>query len=153
MNKSTHLALAALGMAFFNLSSPLGASTPEGWTSDFTSAQARATEQEQAMLLMFTGSDWCGWCKTMHKEILDTPTFMEWASENIVLVYVDFPRKDYRSEAVKLQNENLDEKYNVTGYPTLILINSQGDELTRLSYMQGGPKTFIRAIKRAYQDS
>jgi len=127
----------------------LSAATPDGWTDDFKAASVLADKNGQNMLLLFTGSDWCIWCKKLHQEILDTDVFKEWSGENIILVYVDFPRNDYRSEATREQNSELDEKFDVSGYPTAIIADPSGKELTRLSYMQGGPKTFIRAIQRA----
>lgn len=125
------------------------AEPPSGWTDDFPGASQLALENGKPMLLMFTGSDWCGWCRVMHEEILDTTTFMEWAEENLLLVYVDFPRTDYRTEAIRKQNADLDERFDISGYPTLLLLNPSGKELRRLGYMQGGPKTFIRALTRA----
>lgn len=129
--------------------SPALAETPAGWTDDYAAAKSEAVDEDRPMLLMFTGSDWCGWCVRLHEEILDEAVFMDWAKDNLVLVYVDFPRRDYRTEKVRSQNDELDSKYDVTGYPTLILTDTTGKELKRLGYMQGGPKTFIRAIKRA----
>ena len=74
---------------------------------------------------------------------------LTWARDNLVLVYVDFPRQDCRSKQVQRQNQELDQRYQVSSYPTLVLTDADGREITRLSYMQGGPKTFIRAIQRA----
>ncbi|MEX0321216.1 MAG: thioredoxin family protein [Puniceicoccaceae bacterium] len=138
-----------IGIALLSLAITSWGAVPDGWTSDYEEATATAETEDRLVLLMFTGSDWCVWCKRVHQEILDTPVFMEWAKENLVLVYVDFPRKDYRTAKVKEQNDSLDKQYDVSGYPTMVLTDPAGEELKRLSYMQGGPKTFIRAIQRA----
>lgn len=139
-----------IGLSLFMMSSLfLSAAIPDGWSDDYLAASVLADKNGQNMLFLFTGSDWCVWCKKLHEEILDTDVFKEWAGENIILIYVDFPRNDYRSEATREQNSALDEKFDVSGYPTAIITDSSGKELTRLSYMQGGPKTFIRAIQRA----
>jgi thioredoxin-related protein len=149
MNKFPVLLISIIALACTRPALEAAGSVPDGWMDDYHTSQAAASEQDRLMLLMFTGSDWCGWCVRMHDEILDTATFMQWAGRNLVLVYVDFPREDYRSPATRSQNRELDERYGIGGYPTLVLTDAAGKELTRMGYMQGGPKTFIRAIQRA----
>ncbi len=150
-NKLIPTIVLAFSMIFITL--PASAEVPEGWTSDFEAARETASAEAKPLLLMFTGSDWCVWCKRMHREILDTKTFRQWAADNLLLVYVDFPRQDYRSREVIRQNKKLDERYGVSGYPTLVLVDDTGRELGRFSYMEGGPKTFIRALERAIKKS
>jgi len=129
------------------------AGVPDAWTSSYDEAQARAKAEGTHLLLFFTGSDWCGWCHRLRDEVLATQHFLDWAEANLELVYVDFPREDYRSEAVQAQNRALDNTYDVSGYPTVILIQPDGTELDRYGYMEGGPKTFVRAIQWAIRKS
>ena len=124
------------------------ASEPDGWTSDFAKAKTVANKKDQQMLLLFTGSDWCIWCKRLKDEILSKPDFKDWAADNIVLVYLDYPRNDYRGEELRQQNAKLGKTYDIKGYPTVVVAAPDGKEMARLGYMEGGPKTFIRALKK-----
>ncbi|PWU10016.1 MAG: thioredoxin family protein [Verrucomicrobia bacterium] len=119
-----------------------------GWQTDYQKALAQARAQHKKVLLNFTGSDWCGWCIKLKKEAFDQPAFKTFAEKNLVLVDVDFPRSKPQSEALKKQNNDLQTKYKVEGYPTLILLDSQG-KLIRKSpgYLEGGAKGVIDWIE------
>lgn len=149
MKPSSIRLAAVLIFLMSGLGSQLTATVPAGWTSDYKAATASAKEKNRKMLLLFTGSDWCIWCKRLKQEILATEDFEQYARENIVLMFIDFPKEDYRTEAERNQNAQLGRKYNIAGYPTVVVADADGTELARLGYMQGGPKTFIRALERA----
>ena len=34
-------------------------------------------------MLFFTGSDWCGWCMRLQREVFLTPEFTKWAKDNV----------------------------------------------------------------------
>ncbi len=118
------------------------------WTDDFAQAMKRAEAEDRAVLLNFTGSDWCVWCHRLRDEVFVQPAFIDFAASALVLVEVDFPRRKTLAREVVAQNQQLDDRFNVTGYPTIILLDSGGEEIGRLSYMEGGAKTFVRELKR-----
>ena len=117
------------------------------WTTDAQAALAKASAENKLVLLDFTGSDWCGWCIKFKKEALDTQEFQDFAANNLVLVEVDFPRRKAQSADVKKANKALAEKYNVSGYPTFVVLNKDGKEIGRQDgYEPGGAKAFIDKI-------
>jgi thioredoxin-related protein len=119
-----------------------------GWQTDFSAAQASAKKDNRAILLDFTGSDWCGWCIKMKKDSLDQKAFQEFADKKLVLVEVDFPNNKKQTDAVKKQNEDLQKRYNVEGYPTFVLVDGDGKELGRhVGYLKGGPTAFVQKIE------
>ena len=118
------------------------------WTTDLPKAQARAKEGNKLVLMDFTGSDWCVWCKRLNKEIFSTPEFAEFAKENLVLVELDFPSKKPQSAELKKANEALGKKYNIEGYPTVIVLNAAGKKVGQLGYQAGGPKPFIAQLEK-----
>lgn len=118
------------------------------WSSDFSAATEKARTENRLLLLNFTGSDWCVWCHRLRDEVFLTAPFAAYAAKDAVLVEVDFPRKKSLPAALKTQNDQLAQRYKVSGYPTVILIAADGRELGRTGYMQGGPKTFIRELRR-----
>jgi len=115
-----------------------------GWGDDYKAALADAAKQNKNVLLDFTGSDWCGWCIKLKKETFNQPAFKEFADKNLVLVEVDFPQGKTLPPAVKKQNDQLQEQYQVQGFPTLVVLNPQGKIIKQQSgYIPGGPKGFI----------
>ena len=141
----------------------LTASTAElNWLTDAAKAQAQAKAENKIVLLDFTGSDWCGWCIKLNKEVFSTPEFAKYAKKNLVLVEVDFPHRKKLSDAQKRANEALSNKYGIEGYPTLILLDGSGKKVGELSYSDGvdrtgnrdgsritaNPTTFIAAIEK-----
>ena len=123
-----------------------------GWTTDYAKAVAQAKSENKAILLDFTGSDWCGWCMKMKEETLDKPMFKHYAEKNLVLVEVDFPRSKPQSDEVKAQNTSLSQKYKIGGYPAFIILNNKEEELGRqLGYLAGGPSAFLAKLNTFYK--
>ena len=58
-------------------------------------------------MLFFTGSDWCGWCIRLQKEVFFKPEFKKWANKNVVLVELDFPKRTKLDEKTLRQNRKL----------------------------------------------
>lgn len=130
--------------------SVLGADKAEktkGWIDNFEKAKTEAKASKQPILAMFTGSDWCGWCIRLHKEVLDTPPFTDYAAKNLVLFVADFPRAKPLTDEVKKQNQELAAKYGVRGYPTLYLLDAEGNVLGQTGYLPGGPDAYISNLK------
>lgn len=137
------LVLCGLLMTFL----PASAAEPATWTTDYKAALEQAKEQNRSVFLFFTGSDWCGWCKRLNREILSTPQFVEYANEKLVLVEVDFPRKKPQAGAVKAQNTKLAQQHKIQGYPTVVVLSSDGTRIGELGYQEGGPAPFIEALR------
>lgn len=108
----------------------LSAATPKGWTSDFEAAKKTAAESKRLMYVLFTGSDWCGYCIKLQKEVLSKPDFKKLGEKDFVLVYIDFPRKSRADNP--MANRALSEMYNVQGYPTAFVMDPNGKVLTKI---------------------
>jgi thioredoxin-related protein len=87
--------------AFFLLFSTLSFAQDLTWHTDMEKAISISQKEKKPIMLFFTGSDWCGWCIRLQKEVFKKPEFIEWAKSNVVLVEVDFPRVNNQSEATK----------------------------------------------------
>jgi len=118
------------------------------WLDNFDRARAIANQKKLAMLLNFTGSDWCQFCAKLKTEVFDTREFKDYAKKNLVLVNVDFPKKKVLPADTKLRNEALSRKYNVKGFPTIIILDQSGEQMGRLGYMEGGPLVFLKQLKQ-----
>jgi len=146
-----------LFLTFITLVS-FSANAQEGltWHTDVSKATDISIKENKPMFLFFTGSDWCGWCIRLQKEVFHTPEFIKWAKESVVLVELDFPRKNNQTEAVKLQNAQLQQQLQVRGYPTIWFVNASksADAKTNLNalgstgYVAGGPEKWLAAANQ-----
>lgn len=118
----------------------------EGWGEDYAKALAEAKSEKKLVLLDFTGSDWCGWCIKLNKEVFSQKEFKDYAKDNLVLVEVDFPNSKPQSAALKAQNQKLQKQFKIEGYPTIVVLNADGKQVGQLGYEQGGPGPFIAKL-------
>src|SRR5204863_807913 len=105
-----------------------------GWLTSYEQAQKEAQEENKLLLLDFTGSDWCGWCIMLDREVFSKPEFKEYAKKNLVLLELDFPRMKKMPPEVTAQNEKLAMKYGIQGFPTVVVFDSNGKPLGALGY-------------------
>lgn len=89
------------------------------WYTDLVQASEISKSSNKPIFALFTGSDWCYWCKKLQNDVLSKPDFIEWANDNVVLLEVDFPRKKSISPELSQQNINLQQAFQVQGYPTI----------------------------------
>jgi thioredoxin-related protein len=89
------------------------------WHTDMAKATELSLKENKPLLLFFTGSDWCGWCIKLQKDVLKTADFAAWAPQNVILVELDFPRSKPQDQAIKLQNQQLAQTFGIQGYPTV----------------------------------
>lgn len=119
------------------------------WLTDLPAAQAQAKAENKIVLMDFTGSDWCPWCIKFRKEVLDTDEFQAYAAKNVVQVELDYPNKKKQSAELKKANADLKDKYNIDGFPTLVVLDQSGKEIGRqVGYLDGGPKAFIAELEK-----
>jgi thioredoxin-related protein len=118
------------------------------WQTDYKKAQEQAKTDKKLLLVDFTGSDWCGWCIRLNREVFSKPEFQEYANKNLVLLEIDFPRGKTQTPALKKQNEELATQYRIQGFPTLVVLNGEGRVVGALGYMQGGPSVFIAELEK-----
>ena len=120
------------------------------WTMDFDAAKELAAEKELPILINFTGSDWCGWCKLMDKKVFADEAWKEFSGEYALLVTIDFPKdKSIVPEKYVERNKALKAEFGVRGYPTYIILDSDGE--TRLGQLGASrdktPESFIKEFE------
>jgi thioredoxin-related protein len=120
MKRLSLICLAFLAMSF------------TAWQTNFEEAKQTAKDKHQLILLNFSGSDWCGPCMRMRREIFENKAFAEMADSSLVLVNADFPRskKNQLDKKLAAQNDALADKYNPEGkFPFTILLDANGKVL------------------------
>jgi len=131
------------------LASPSLAKAESGWLTNHKESLEIAAKENRPILVDFTGSDWCGWCVKLQKDIFSKPEWQSFAKENVVLLELDFPNSKPQSAELKAQNAELQKKFGVNGFPTLVLLDSKGKEIARNEgYLQGGPQALISWIQK-----
>jgi len=119
------------------------------WLNDYKKAQQEAKASNKFLLLDFTGSDWCGWCKRLEQEILSQSQFENYARENLVLLEVDFPRAKPQSPELRKQNQELAQQYQIEGFPTIVVLNGDGQKLWQYDgYFPDGLAAFIAQLEK-----
>jgi len=117
------------------------------WLRDFEAAKKAAGEKKRPILVDFSGSDWCGWCMKLDKEVLSQKAFKDYAKDNLVLFVADFPQKKKLPEMETKQNEKLAKTYKVRGFPTVLLLDAEGKTLAETGYKPGGAEKYVAHIK------
>ncbi|MEZ0229005.1 MAG: thioredoxin family protein [Planctomycetota bacterium] len=119
-------------------------SRPATRYTSYEEALSTARAEKKKILADFTGSDWCGWCIKLHDEVFATKEFKEWAAKKVVLLELDFPRKKEQTAELKKQNQELQKKFAIEGYPTIVFLDADGKELGRSGYLEGGPGVWTK---------
>lgn len=154
---SLRTSCAAVGLALL-VSAPAWADEPGTgdaktetvWYADFDKAAEQARKEKKDLLVDFTGSDWCGWCKKLDKEVFSQPEFLEAAHKQYVLVALDFPHADDVKAKVPnpARNEELQAKYGVRGFPTILLVTPDGDVFGQTGYQPGGAASYVEHLAK-----
>ena len=138
--------LFVFSLGFFFLNEPI-------WSLDLLSAKKQAHEENKMILLNFSGSDWCGPCIRLHKEILSSAAFEAYAKDHLVLLNADFPRmkKNQLSKEKQAQNDALADAYNKNGtFPLTLLLSADGKILKQWEgFPNETPEEFITDISSA----
>ncbi len=100
------------------------------WYTDLEEAHRVSQKENKPVFGFFTGSDWCGWCIKLQREVFAKEAFISWAKTKVVLLELDFPRKKQLSPAQKQQNQNLQRALGVTGYPTVWIFDTMKNKDT-----------------------
>ena len=124
-----------------------GAADNLSWQDNLEKAMQKAKKENKAVLVNFTGSDWCIWCKRLTEEVFAKKEFETYAKKNLILVKLDFPRNIEQSSETKMYNNTLAQRYGVQGFPTILLFNSSGKLVLTTGYQPGGPATYVNHLK------
>lgn len=119
----------------------------ENWMIDFEAAKEKAAKENKSLLIDFTGSDWCGWCIKLKKEVFQHDEFNKGVADDFVLVELDYPRdKSKMSPETLAQNEKLKDEYAIRGYPTILLADAKGRPFAKTGYQAGGPAKYVESL-------
>lgn len=125
------------------------------WNTSLDKAIEISKSTNKPIMLFFTGSDWCGWCKRLQNEVFFKPEFAAWAKDHVVLLELDFPRNHPLAQDLQIQNTQLQQFFEVQGYPTIWFVNASKvngktnfEKLGNTGYVAGGPTAWLDGANR-----
>ncbi|MBR2722739.1 MAG: thioredoxin family protein [Lentisphaeria bacterium] len=117
--------------------------------TDFKLAQEMAKEKKLPVMLVFTGSDWCGPCQALNRVVFDSAEFKKWSAKKVVPILADFPKRTKQSDDLKAQNAELKKKYPFSGYPTVTLLTPEGEIIgKKTGFGKYTAQTYIAEIEK-----
>ena len=121
-------------------------SSGQQWFFDDQTALQAARQENKYVLIYFAGSDWCPWCQKLKSELIDRPEFTSFAQANLELVDIDSPRYHPMADLQLQSNRRIKRKYHVTGYPTLVVLDPNGNEFLRMEYEAAGLPAYLNRL-------
>ncbi len=141
--KKIPILCASVALAFTSLSH----AASKGWITNYEEAKKKAAAEKKDILVDFTGSDWCHWCIKLSEEVFDKEEFQKQAPEKFILLELDYPNdKSKQSEELQKQNAELMERFQVQGFPTVLLLDAKGQPYGQTGYAPGGPDAYIKML-------
>jgi protein disulfide-isomerase len=124
------------------------------WTTYNKAALDKAKKENKHILMDFTGSDWCGWCVKLNKEVFSKPEFISYATNNLVCIKVDFPSKKKISAEQKKINDQLAKDYSIRGFPTIYILKPDGKTVVgKTGYKAGGSAAYVKHLQEIIKSS
>jgi thioredoxin-related protein len=122
----------------------------QNWQTNYQTAAEQARAVQKAMIVVFSGSDWCAPCIKLDRNVWQSEAFAK-ASKNWIIYKADFPKKKQNQlpTEIKKQNEKLAEKFNPNGiFPLVVMIQPDGKVVGQLSYEAITAEAYIDKIKK-----
>jgi thioredoxin-related protein len=160
------LASLLLGFSFAFLTIPLFSQSPQfsspssqqhvitnpavsnqiNWLKDFSEGIRQSQATGKPILILFTGTSWCPACIKLEREVLKKPELAHALSDQFIFVKAEFPR--YSEEEIQRSPyKGLLDRYQINSFPTMVIVNSNGEKLTTLPYKPTGPTFYIQQLR------
>ena len=139
-------------VVFLLLGFLLSAQNEEKWLVNFEEAKKEAQSQSRHILVSFSGSDWCGNCMRLSQDLFESQEFKEFATENLILLNLDFPAKKANKLSAEqtAHNDALAEKFNPTGvFPLTLVLNEKGELISKMKYPCKNVEEYLHEIQLA----
>ena len=122
------------------------------WQTNYDEALRLSKSSSKPVVLFFTGSDWCSWCKKLEQEALHTPEFADAAADKFIFVLLDFPMNTTLPADLTAQNKKLQKQFEIQGFPTLVILDSQQKKIGSAGYRPGGGKAYAQFLLKLVDD-
>jgi tetratricopeptide (TPR) repeat protein len=134
-----------------NATEVVAPASEDHWMENVEKAILKAKKEKKDVLLFFTGSDWNPPCKKIEEEVFAEDDFYTESEEHFIYVKLDFPRNVPQLPMIAEQNKEWAERYGVTTYPTVILIDTKLLPYAIAGYEEGGFQNFLGMLEESRQ--
>jgi protein disulfide-isomerase len=148
MKQLSFILLTALAFCWLSSAQAATATSQIHWHENYADAAKLSASTGKPIFLLFTGSDWCTYCIKLENEVFATPEFSQDLANRLIFVKLDYPPKASVPPQIKEQNEALKRKFNIQGFPTVILLDSKGGQIGVTGYKTGGGKSYADHIQK-----
>jgi thioredoxin-related protein len=150
LNNSSVLAQTAAAAEVKEVKTDLDSGLSKGafWLTDYKEALKKAKKTNKYLFIDFTGSDWCGWCIKLEDQVFSKKYFQDEIKIDFIPVQIDYPQYKTLTDLEKKTRRALAEQFQISGYPTIVLTDSQGKIFGRTGYQEGGAKEYVAHIKK-----
>jgi thioredoxin-related protein len=119
------------------------------WHYSIEDALSLAKQSDKNVFVFFTGSDWCSWCDKLNEEVFDHKIFKDYVNDNMIMVYLDFPQSNILTPSQKEYNNSKQQEYKIAGYPSVLILDADGEVLIQSGYREGGPAKYVRFLEES----
>jgi len=124
------------------------------WLLDFEAAKVLAAKENKRILILFTGTDWCGPCQEFQAQVAYNEDFLKTFSSSFVFLKINWLRNTPQPPAEAAQTTRLRQQYGIASFPSLLVLAADGTQLTRVDTSKGRPASsradfFIQAVDEA----
>ncbi|MBS4168797.1 thioredoxin family protein [Parachlamydia sp. AcF125] len=148
MKQLSFIVLTALAFCWLSSAQAASATSPLQWHENYAEAAKLSASSGKPLFVLFTGSDWCTYCIKLENEVFATPEFAKALGNRLIFVKLDYPPKASVPVQIKEQNEALKRKFNIQGFPTVVLLDSKGGQIGVTGYKTGGGKIYADHIQK-----
>jgi protein disulfide-isomerase len=115
------------------------------WLKSYNDAVALSQSTSKPIVILFTGTGWCPACVKLEREVINRPEFAQAVGQRFVFLKAEFP--DYSESAVMASPyKPLLDRYGVNAFPTLVVVDANGQQLYTVNYQQGGPQAYAQEL-------
>lgn len=122
------------------------------WLENYDEAVQLSNRTEKPIVMVFLGSDWCGWCKRLEKEVFRSEAFAKATSDKLIFLKIDFPLRTRLPGWQQEQNEQLKDKYDIRGFPTLIILDEKQQQIATAGYQKGGGQKYADYLLKIIEE-
>lgn len=122
------------------------------WLTNYDEAVKQSQSSSKPIAILFTGSDWCSWCIKLESEVFSSSEFIEAVGDKFIFLKLDFPLNTTLSPDNIAQNKQLQKRFDVSGFPSIIILDAQQQQIGSAGYRPGGGKQYATYLLKMLDD-